>query len=184
MNRAIASYLPHIFVVCLRIFATRESPEALPYSKTLLRAAVIAALGLGVVNRILIPDVTWTQALLNTVGEVGLLLLGLHIVLSTKALAERFHKVATAMLCISALGGGLLLVVGQLPESLMVTSLIAVTYLGQLSGALTSLRHGLDTTWWAAGLYLFAYLWVTLVFSNISASLLHVDPLHSAAGPE
>ena len=184
MNRAVASSLPHIFVVCLRIVATRESPEALPYSKTLLRAAVTAACALGMVNRLAMPDITWTHALLNTAGEVGLLLLGLQLVLSARGMPERFHKVATAMLCISALGGGLLLVIGQLPESLIASSLITITYLGQLSGALTSLRHGLDTTWWAAGLYLFAYLWVTLVFFNISASLLHVDALESAAGPE
>ena len=184
MSRAVATYLPHVLVVCLRIVATRESPEALPYSRSLLHLAIVAAFALGMVNRVSIPDVTWTHALLNTVGEVGLLLLGLHLVLSAKGMPERFQKVATAMLCISALGGGLLLVVGQLPDSLIVSSLITITYLGQLSGALTSLRYGLDTTWWAAGLYLFAYLWITLVFFNISASLLQVDPLHSAAGPE
>ena len=184
MNRTVASTLPHVLVVCSRIVATRESPEALPYSKTLLQAAVIAAVALGVMNRLLIPEVTWTHAIVNAIGEVSLLLLVLHFVLSARALPERFHKVATAMLCISALGGGLLLVFGRMPDSLIVSSLITVTYLGQLSGALTSLRHGLDTTWWVAGLYLFAYLWLTLVFFNISASLLHVDALHSAASPE
>ena len=180
MNRATTSDLPRIIAVCLRIVATRESPEALPYSRTLLHIAVLAAFAFGVINRIVIPGVTWPHALLNSLGEISLLLVGLHLVLTARALPERFHKVATAMLCISALGGGLLLVIGRLPDSLIVSSFITVTYLGQLSGALTSLRHGLDTTWWPAGLYLFAYLWVTLVFFNISASLLQVDALHSA----
>ena len=184
MNRATTSDLPRIIAVCLRIVATRESPEALPYSRSLLRIAVVAAFAFGVINRIIIPGVTWPHALLNSLAEISLLLLGLHLVLSARGIPERFHKVATAMLCISALGGGLLLVIGQLPVSVIVSSLITIIYLGQLSGALTSLRHGLDTTWWAAGLYLFAYLWVTLVFFNISTSLLQVDALHSTAGPE
>jgi len=173
MNRSLAPHLYHIVGVCARIVMTRESPEALPYSRALFQGALGGALLFGILNRILIPDVTVGHAVLNSAGEVMLLLVGLHVVLSAKGMSDRFQKVATAMLCISTLGGALLLTLGRLPDSAAVQFLITGTYIAQLSGALTCLRRGLAISWWSAGLYLFAYLWITMLFFSISNALIH-----------
>ncbi|MGI9301343.1 MAG: hypothetical protein ACR2RB_01350 [Gammaproteobacteria bacterium] len=171
MTPGILPPLTTALATCLAIVTTRGSPEDLPYSRGLFHISVATAILVGLLNRWILPDVTVAHAVINTAGEYAILLYGLHLLLGIREMLARFVKVATAILLISTMGGATLFLLRWFGSP--VTSIIVATvFIAQLSGALTCLRRGMDVHWLIAGFYLFAYLWIAMLFFRMTASMM------------